>query len=480
MKTLKPYFLIIVMMSGSLSCQLDKLHENVTVSIPTLPVASFQVSPTNCEAPCEVTITNTTQGEVESYSWDFGDGKTGTQSAGTFIHTYNEPGSYAINLTATNAAGSDDAIPKTVTITRKIDLPTASFSVSPNSCFAPCEVTFTNTSIGEIDSYSWDFGDGNRGSQSDVSFEHTYENPGNYNVQLIVSNEAGSDTSSFQQIVVQEKTYSLIALDWTQGLELNRDQKSVEVQVRLVDQDNNFIPGVVIDFDVIKAGGGIGNATTASNGIASTTWILEGVGGTEEIHVEVEESENISANPLQLNVIKKFGEFTDPKEEQSYNTVFLNNMIWMAENLNLTVFRSSCCDNSDANCDIYGRLYSFTGANNACSELGEEWRLPTDQEWWDMTLEFGGAQDLPGTEGRDAYNALLKGGSSGFEALLGGSRFASWSCGPPDGYYWTSTTDGSNTAWAYNFWLNFDFGFLIRRSEDTGADFSVRCVKDDN
>lgn len=61
----------------------------------------------------------------------------------------------------------------------------ANFTVSPASGAHPLAVQFTNTSTGAaIDSYLWDFGDGNTSALKSPA--HSYANAGSYNVTLTI------------------------------------------------------------------------------------------------------------------------------------------------------------------------------------------------------------------------------------------------------------------------------------------------------
>ena len=71
----------------------------------------------------------------------------------------------------------------------------------------------------------------------------------------------------------------------------------------------------------------------------------------------------------------------------AYRTIRLNGLTWMAENLNYEIQDSWCYDNKSANCDQYGRLYTWDAAKKACAAVG--WRLPSDQEWREMTRAPG-------------------------------------------------------------------------------------------
>ena len=69
--------------------------------------------------------------------------------------------------------------------------PVAVFSGTPTSGDIPLEVTFTDASTGQIDSWSWAFGDG--GTSEDQNPTHTYEDAGSYTVTLTVSGPGGTN-----------------------------------------------------------------------------------------------------------------------------------------------------------------------------------------------------------------------------------------------------------------------------------------------
>ena len=66
-----------------------------------------------------------------------------------------------------------------------IEPPQADFTASPTAGVAPLEVTFTNTSTGDIWSYLWDFGDGSTSTDTNPP-PHTY-GPGRYEATLKVT-----------------------------------------------------------------------------------------------------------------------------------------------------------------------------------------------------------------------------------------------------------------------------------------------------
>ncbi|MDR9817470.1 MAG: PKD domain-containing protein [Candidatus Methanoculleus thermohydrogenotrophicum] len=70
------------------------------------PVADFTADVTSGPAPLTVAFTDNST-DAESWSWDFGDGATSADRNTT--HTYTNPGTYTVNLTVTNAVGSNSA-----------------------------------------------------------------------------------------------------------------------------------------------------------------------------------------------------------------------------------------------------------------------------------------------------------------------------------------------------------------------------------
>jgi PKD repeat protein len=71
---------------------------------PAAPLATFQFEVSD-ENPLEVAFTNYST-NASSYSWDFGDGNTSTETSPTY--TYEDGGTYTVKLTATGAGGSAD------------------------------------------------------------------------------------------------------------------------------------------------------------------------------------------------------------------------------------------------------------------------------------------------------------------------------------------------------------------------------------
>lgn len=74
--------------------------------------------------------------------------------------------------------------------------PVANFSGSPRTGLAPLNVTFTDTSTGDITNRHWTFGDGATTTTTATNLAHSYSTAGVYTVRLIVSGIFGVSTNS--------------------------------------------------------------------------------------------------------------------------------------------------------------------------------------------------------------------------------------------------------------------------------------------
>ncbi len=161
--------------------------------------ANFSGSPTSGCAPLDVTFTDNSTGEIDSWYWEFGDGNTSTEENPT--HQYSESGTYTVSLTVTGPNGSDTET-KTDYITVSGPSPTADFSGSPTSGPGPLTVGFTDLSLNDPTYWSWDFGDG--GISEDQNPIHEYGEPGVYTVSLTVTNACGSDIKEKENYITVE------------------------------------------------------------------------------------------------------------------------------------------------------------------------------------------------------------------------------------------------------------------------------------
>ncbi len=127
--------------------------------------------------------------------WDFGDGNTSTLADP--IHTYATEGNYTATVTSSNNCGT---VTESLTISVS-SLPFAAFSANSTSICMNESVQFSDNSTGTIASREWLFPGGLPSSSTEQNPLVTYGTAGSYPVTLIVSNNAGNDTITFQDYI---------------------------------------------------------------------------------------------------------------------------------------------------------------------------------------------------------------------------------------------------------------------------------------
>ncbi len=136
--------------------------------------------------------------QFSELQWDFGDGTTLvndniTSANANPAHVYANAGSYTIRLIALDQLGCRDTIYRPIEI---LPLPQVNFTVT-DRCHQDL-TTLTDGSIpgsAAINAWQWDLGDGNTASGS-ATAQHTYAQPGTYNVSLTVTNADGCSNAT--------------------------------------------------------------------------------------------------------------------------------------------------------------------------------------------------------------------------------------------------------------------------------------------
>ena len=79
------------------------------------PTASFSVATSDLQASFDASASSDPDGSISSYSWDFGDGSSGSGVNAT--HTYAQAGSFTVTLTVMDNDGATDSTSQTVDVT---------------------------------------------------------------------------------------------------------------------------------------------------------------------------------------------------------------------------------------------------------------------------------------------------------------------------------------------------------------------------
>jgi len=158
---------------------------------PAAPVAAFTASPTSGSATLLVNFTDNSTNSPTSWSWNFGDNSTSNLRNPS--HSYTNPGTYTVSLTATNTTGSNTITKNNyITATPQILVPVAAFSSNQTTGQKPLTVTFIDQSTNNPTSWKWTFGNGTTSTLQNPTYKYT--NIGNYTVSLRATNSSGSNT----------------------------------------------------------------------------------------------------------------------------------------------------------------------------------------------------------------------------------------------------------------------------------------------
>ena len=198
----------------------------------------------------------------------------------------------------------------------------------------------------------------------------------------------------------------------------------------------------------------------------------------------------------QFNPDIEYGTMTDPRDGKTYKTVKAGSATWMAENLNYAgneIGVSTCFNDDDRFCELYGHFYSRSAAMNSSScayksscDLGtghiqgicpDGWHIPTNKEAQDLVnLASGHALPLMSakgwktgiTSGTDTYGLSFVGAGcycsdDGFHSLGEYGRLWVYYASSTQYYIVIRGLENEAEVWDYN---------------DEECYNPVRCVKD--
>lgn len=165
------------------------------INVYPTPVVTFSANTTIGCLPAVIDFTGsatTTDGTIDSYKWNLGDGAT---AEGTNVqHTYTQTGYYNVVLKATSSNGcvGERFANRYMRVVAGI---VADFtSKPPAQCKAPFNVAFTNESSGPGTlTYLWEFGDGTTSTAKNPAV--TYNSSDNYDVKLTTTSSFGCQST---------------------------------------------------------------------------------------------------------------------------------------------------------------------------------------------------------------------------------------------------------------------------------------------
>ena len=178
-------------------CQNNKID---SLTIYQQPAANFSLPATSPICTNQnYTFTNTSTYDTASgIVWQWNVNGTDVSAAQNLTYSISSASPQQVTLTASIPGCSTQSIQMLNTV---LPGPPISFSVGTGCQESP--LTFTNTSSGSIQSFTWNFGDGNTSTITNPT--NTYSSIGSYSVSLVGASSNGCQNSSTQNVTVYSK-----------------------------------------------------------------------------------------------------------------------------------------------------------------------------------------------------------------------------------------------------------------------------------
>jgi PKD repeat protein len=178
----------------------------ITVADNLAPTAAAVATPSSGKAPLAVSLdgsgSSDEDGTVVDWDWDFGDGQSA--SGEVVIHVFQDPGTYAVELTVTDDNGGTDTTTVQV-VANAPQAPVAVANATPDGTKAPLGVLFSSVGStdadGTIIGYSWDFGDGSPVSTA-ANPSHLFTAAGTFDVTLTVTDDDLQTATAVVPVIV--------------------------------------------------------------------------------------------------------------------------------------------------------------------------------------------------------------------------------------------------------------------------------------
>ncbi len=144
---------------------------------------------------------STDDGSIVRYIWNFGDGDSSEEAQ--VNHRYATPGTYRVRLTVIDDDGAQGSVSQDMSVSvTPNEEPVAKFLVEASELVVSFDASASSDADGQIDSYEWEFGDGESATGSTA--EHTYAAAGTYSVTLTVTDDDGAQGSVSQDVTISD------------------------------------------------------------------------------------------------------------------------------------------------------------------------------------------------------------------------------------------------------------------------------------
>jgi len=293
-----------------------------------------------------------TDGSITQWTWEFGDGTIAYSSAP--VHYYNSSGNYNLRLAVTTSHGCADQTLGGLDVFPVPAPQVTANSACQNSAIHIADISPADTGAGLT--YNWSLGDGNNSGSKILN--HTYAQPGIYNLLVTVTNQYGCVAADSNSV----EAYPMPA-------------------TKFASTDGCFSSPNTFQNQTVIASGNITNynwnfGDGATSSIANPTHIYSSAGtfnallvGTSDHGCTTNYLQNVLVKPLPVVVFTGGGEGCTPLPSQFTDSSFL-------PNYNITAWTWDFGDGSQSFDKNPSHIYNQSGmypvtltvlATNGCS-----------------------------------------------------------------------------------------------------------------
>lgn len=205
----------------------------------------------------------------------------------------------------------------------------------------------------------------------------------------------------------------------------------------------------------------------------------------------------LTFQPQNQNSTIEYGEFTDPRDKQTYKTVKVGDQVWLAENF---AYLPYVCQPDSFKCGIW--VYNYTGNDTSAAKRTAEyknygalyswsiareiapkgWHLPSDDEWKELERTIGiapsGIETKEWRGKNNETNKLKVKGETGLDITFGGwmTDYGKFNFINEHANFWCSTEFDKERG--YERLIGVNNGKIGRAAGNKGCGFSVRYIKD--
>ena len=355
---------------------------------PDAPEAHIDISETTVEAGETIFVdAGGSDGDIDTYEWEFEDGVT--KKGESVEHAYDDPGSYAVELTVTGPTGiSTDRVEVLVS-----DGEADEFTVNPTTPEVGEKVEFASPGG---DRYEWDFDDGT--TAVGESPTHTFSRPGVYEVEMITDSEKITQAIAVEQgpiditevdtgFVDRAVVIEDLEMETEFRVEVNSDRDIESVVAEIQEEEHELTPAedgiYTATIDLSSIGDDTVAEVTATDDLGhqdvekrsirhvqTPEWLAWMLDNAEEVADIEDEDVQSGAAIVLLDMEREFDELPDglPWEQDFYSQKHLSTNVFVTSqgHIGLTVEGEGNVTVKGADIDLEG---SGTGVVNPAFEL---------------------------------------------------------------------------------------------------------------